>query len=87
MTLKYIIFPGYNDSLEECQAFINQCRKVGCKFIRLAVEYEWFNANKDNIPLHLYDLLDFFDAHDKEFKIEYIEDAINLKKLRPAALS
>lgn len=79
--LKYIIVPGVNDNINECRAFIEKCKQVGCKYIRLSVEYDWFNKNKGNIPPHIYELTEFFDSYDKEFILEYIEDAVNLKQL------
>ncbi len=82
--LKYIIFPGYNDTLAECSAFIEKCKQVNCKSIRISVEYDWFNENKGNIPLHIYELLDFFNKYTNDFKMEYIEDAVHLKNLHEA---
>ncbi len=45
---KYIICPGINDNLKEAKAFISKIKKAGCKGLEVALEYSWFNSNKNN---------------------------------------
>lgn len=74
--IKYIIIPGYNDTLKEVQAFTERCFKLGCKHIEIAIEYSWYGENKDKpISDNLKDVIKYFaslkqrgvffgDAHD-----------------------
>ena len=45
--IKYIIIPGVNDSLKELKAFTKRCFDIGCTHIEIAIEYDWYGANKD----------------------------------------
>lgn len=45
--IKYILLVGLNDNLKEAKAFIKKCKSIGCTHIELAVEYIWFENNKN----------------------------------------
>ena len=47
LIIKYIILPNINDNLKEIQSFINKCNKINQNKIELAVEYLWFQRNKE----------------------------------------
>ncbi len=82
--LKYIIIPGINDSIEEFRAFAQKAKEVGCRWIRIAVEYNWWNENSNNpMPKNLFEMLDFIESWRKDFlKLDYIENAIYLWRKR-----
>ena len=83
--LKYIIIPGVNDSLRELKAFVKKAKSVGCKWIRIAVEYNWWNENNEKpMPENLWELLDYSEECKKDFKVDYIENAIYLWRKRMA---
>lgn len=46
--IKYIILPNINDNKKEVNAFIEKCLSVNCKNIEIAIEYVWFENNKNN---------------------------------------
>ena len=81
--LKYIIIPGVNDSLEELKCFAQKAKEVGCEWVWISVEYNWWNENKDNpMPENLWEVLDYFESCKKDFEIEYVENAIYLWRKR-----
>ncbi len=81
--LKYIIIPKVNDSLEEFNAFAKKAQECGCKWIRIAVEYKWWNENSDKqMPENLFEMLDLIESYRDCFKIDYIENAIYLWRKR-----
>ena len=81
--LKYIIIPGVNDNLSELKNFAKKAKEVGCKWLRFAVEYNWWNENNEKpMPDNLWELLDFAEACRSDFKVEYIENAIYLWRKR-----
>lgn len=82
--LKYIIIPGINDSLDEFRAFAQKAKEIGCRWIRIAVEYNWWNENSNNpMPKNLFEMLDFVESYRNDFlKIDYIENAIYLWRKR-----
>lgn len=81
--LKYIIIPGVNDNLTELKKFAQRAKKSGCKWIRIAVEYNWWNENNQKpMPKNLWQLLDFTEECKKDFHIDYIENAIYLWRKR-----
>ncbi len=45
--IKYILLPDINDNIKEAKAFIKKCKEINCKYIELAVEYLWFDKNKN----------------------------------------
>ncbi len=45
--IKYILLPGINDNIKEAKVFVKKCKEINCKYIELAVEYLWFDKNKD----------------------------------------
>lgn len=82
MTVKYVIVPGINNTQKAFYDFIKQCRKAKIKHIRIAVEYNWWNENKDNpMPARLISLVKYIQKFNKEFSIEPTEFGIALFKI------
>lgn len=77
--LKYIIIPNINDNIFEIEAFMQKAKETNCSWIRISLEYEWWNNNYNKpISHHIYELLDFTEKYVNDFKIEYVENAIHL---------
>lgn len=49
--IKYIILPSLNDNKREVLKFIDNCKKINCKNIEIAIEYIWYGENK-NKPIN-----------------------------------
>ena len=83
VVLKYIIIPGVNDNFDEFKEFARRAKESGCKWIRIAVEYNWWNENSHNpMPKNLFAMLDLIETYKKDFIIDYIENAIYLWQKR-----
>ncbi|MBE7704881.1 MAG: hypothetical protein E7Z90_03595 [Cyanobacteria bacterium SIG29] len=50
VVIKYIILPGINDNKKEVKKFIEKCNSVSCRNIEIAIEYVWFEKNKNKFP-------------------------------------
>ncbi len=63
---KYIIIPGVNDTVEELDKWFELTIDAGVRWIVLDIEAGWYGNNKDNIPQHVYDLLEYGIHRSKE---------------------
>lgn len=87
--VKYVLMPGFNDTLEEIQGWLEHCQKVGVKRIAFDIEDNWFKANRGNIPQHVYDLFDYVVKNHSYYNLdEYqlYERAMNLREDRTKRL-
>ena len=72
-----------NDNFDEFKEFARRAKESGCKWIRIAVEYNWWNENSHNpMPKNLFAMLDLIETYKKDFIIDYIENAIYLWQKR-----
>lgn len=55
---KYIIIPGYNDSIEEIEKWYDLSVSLGIKFLILDVEMIWFNENNQQITPQIQKMVD-----------------------------
>ena len=77
--------PGFNDTLEEIQAWLKHCQDAGVKKIAFDIEDHWFKANRHHIPQHIYDLFDYVIKNHYHYGLnEYqlYERAMNLREDR-----
>lgn len=56
---KYIIVPGFNDSIDELEKWFQLTVEAGVRWVVLDIEGGWYENNKNNIPAHIYELLDY----------------------------
>ena len=56
---KFIIIPGVNDTYEELDKWFELTVQAGVRWIVLDVEGGWYVWNKDKVPDHIYELLDY----------------------------
>ena len=63
---KYIIVPGYNDSIEEIDNWLNIVRISNVKSIIVDFEYRYASDNINNVSQHMYMLLDYIEQKTKE---------------------
>ncbi len=79
MTVKYVIVNGVNNTQKAFYDFIKKCRGAKIKHIRIAVEYNWWNENKDKpMPSRLIKLVQYIKKFGKEFSIEPTEFGFTL---------
>lgn len=58
--IKYIIIPGYNDSIEEIENWYNLAvKKIGIKFLILDLEYDYYAKNSSNISPHILNMIEY----------------------------
>lgn len=58
--LKYIITPGYNDTIEEIDKWYEiAVKKIGIKFIILDLEFEYYAQNVSNISPHILNMIEY----------------------------
>ena len=70
---KYIIYPGYNDTKEEFDKFMELTLQAGVNSMVLDVEGGWYENNRYNIPEYLYELLDYATNRCEEVGLKYVE--------------
>lgn len=56
---KYIVVPGINDNREEIDLWLQKSSEIGVKSVVLNLDYNWLLGNISNIPLPLYELIDY----------------------------
>ena len=95
LTLKYIVIPGCNDTIEEISGFIDICKSLKCKHVTLSQNLHNVvdgvaDVGDPNMPEGLFMLFTYFVARLQEediywdFQIEFINkhDYERLEKLR-----
>ena len=70
---KYIIYPGFNDNKEELDKWFDLTVKAGIKSVVLDVEGGWYEHHRDNVPMYLYELLDYAEQRTKELDMKFVE--------------
>ena len=85
---KYVLLPGFNDTLDEIKMWLKDCQDLGVKRIAFDVEDHWFKANRHHIPQHIYDLFDYVVKNHSYYGLnEYqlYERAMNMREDRKKA--
>lgn len=77
---KYIIIPGINDNHAEIDAFIKKTLEATITDIAIDIEQFWFCDNQNNIPQHLYDILNYIikKADEMNLNVDLIDRAVIL---------
>ncbi len=68
--VKYIIMPGYNDSIEEIIEFLKKIKHIGIKTLIVDIEHQYLLKNTSLSP-HIYILMDYMENFAKENNINY----------------
>lgn len=58
LNIKYIIVPGYNDSEEEINLWLDKCKEAKIQNVILGIDANYFEPNRDNISQHILDLFE-----------------------------
>lgn len=85
---KFVLLPGFNDTLDEIKMWLKDCQELGVKRIAFDVEDHWFKANRHHIPQHIYDLFDYVVKNHSYYGLnEYqlYERAMNMREDRKKA--
>lgn len=69
--VKYIIIPGYNDSVKEIDAWLKKCKKIGVKSVLLDLEFAYYARNKDNMPSYIHFLIEYAKNRAKKLKLKF----------------
>lgn len=68
---KFIIMPGINDTVEEVESWLRANAEAGLETTVLDIEENWYLANKDNIPKHIFDLIDYIKKRSRQLKTNF----------------
>lgn len=81
---KFIIIPGVNDTIEEVESWLLANKKSNVNRTIIDLEENWYKANKDNIPEHIFELIEYIKKRSKELQtnFEMYERLENLMKIR-----
>lgn len=83
--VKYVLIPGFNDTIDEIKLWMKQCQDFGVKRIAFDIEDHWFKSNRHHIPEHIDDLFDYVVKNHSYYGFEdcqLYERAMNLKEDR-----
>lgn len=69
--LKYIIIPGYNDSIEEIDKWLDIVVKNNLKNIIVDIEYIYARHSINSISEHVYFLIDYIKQKAKDYNLEF----------------
>ena len=71
VSAKYIIIPGINDSIEEIENWLQANEKAGLYTTVLDLEENWYKANRNNIPPHIYKLIEYAKKRSKQLHTNF----------------
>jgi len=71
VSAKYIIIPGINDTIEEIEKWMSANYKAGLYTTVLDIEENWYLANKDNVPQHIFDLVKYAEKRAKQLNTNF----------------
>ncbi len=86
VSAKYIIIPNINDKIEEIEKWIMENYNAGLYTAVIDIEENWYLKNKDNIPKHIYKLVDYVKKRAKKLNMNFemyerLENVMKDKKL------
>lgn len=58
VNIKYIIVPGYNDTEEEINLWLQKCKEAKVQNVVLGIDVNYFEPNRDNISPHILELFE-----------------------------
>ncbi len=68
---KFIIIPGINDTVEEIEQWMQENYKAGLYTTVLDIEENWYLENKNNIPEHIFKLIDYAKKRAKQLNTNF----------------
>ncbi len=71
VSAKYIIIPGINDTIEEIEKWMSANYEAGLYTTVLDIEENWYLANKDNIPPHIFELIKYAEKRAKQLNTNF----------------
>lgn len=71
VSAKYIIVPGINDNIEEIEKWMSANYNAGLYTAVLDIEENWYLNHKDNIPKHIFELVDYVKKRAKQLNMNY----------------
>lgn len=70
--LKYLITPGYNDSIEDVDSWLKLVKKLGIKYIAFDVELRYAAKNEQKyVSPHIYMLVDYMINRAEKLGLKY----------------
>ena len=71
VSAKFIIIPGINDTIEEIENWMKANYDAGLYTTVLDIEENWYLDNKNNIPDHIYKLVDYAKKRAKQLNTNF----------------
>lgn len=81
--VKFILFPGVNDTKEEIDYWFDEIVKNKVKAVSLSVEQHWYNTHQPNFTKKIYEQIEYMEKRSKELELDleiYCEALAVLKK-------
>ena len=71
VSAKYIIVPGINDSIEEVEKWMKANYDAGLYTTVLDIEENWYFENRNNIPSHIIDIINYAKKRAKQLNSNF----------------
>lgn len=68
---KYIICPKMNDNYDEIESWLQKNLETGIKTITADIESEWYAKNDENIPIEIYNLLNYMIEQSEKYNLNF----------------
>lgn len=68
--VKFILYPGQNDTYEEIDLWFDEIIRNKVKAISLSVEQGWFNTNQPNFSKQIYEQIAYMENRAKELDLD-----------------
>ncbi len=71
VSAKYIIVPGINDNIQEIEKWMQANYDAGLYTTVIDIEENWYLKHKDNIPKHIFDLIEYARKRSKQLNTNF----------------
>lgn len=73
LRLKYVITPGYNDTIKDIDDWLKIIKKLKIKSIAMDIEVQYANKhNQKDVSPHIYMLMDYIKYKAEQMKLDFI---------------
>jgi molybdenum cofactor biosynthesis enzyme MoaA len=70
LKVKFILYPGVNDTYEEINKWFDEVVKNGVKAVSLSVEQDWYAKNQPKFTKQIYEQIAYMEKRAKELDLD-----------------